>query len=104
MEKRDFKRIPANLILRFPSINTFDSGTLTNLSANGMYIKTDICFPIRSRFAVLVQLKDEILKVPVKIVRIVKSGDFYEGMGVKIVNQSKKYLELLIKLNFSSQS
>ena len=104
MEKRDFKRIPANLILRFHSCNTVTSGSLTNLSASGMYIEADVCFPIKSRFNVLVQLKDEILKVPVKIVRIVKSGDFYEGMGVKIVNQSKKYLELLIKLNFSSQS
>lgn len=104
MEKRDFKRIPANLILRFPSSNTLNSGTLTNLSANGMYIKAEMSFPIKSRFAVLVQLKDEILKVPVKIVRIVKSGNFYEGMGVMILNQQKKYLELLMKLNCNSQS
>jgi hypothetical protein len=104
MEKRDFKRIPANLILRFPSCNTFNSGTLTNLSANGMYISADMSFPIKSTFSVFVQLKNEILKVRVKIVRIVKSGNFYEGMGVMILNQQKKYLELLIKLNGSSQS
>jgi hypothetical protein len=99
MEKRNFKRIPANLILKFPSCNTFNSGTLTNLSANGMYIEADVCFPIKSRFNVLVQLRDEILMVPVKIVRIVKSGNFYQGLGVKILKQPKKYLELLMKLN-----
>ena len=104
MEKRDFKRIPAKLVLRFPACNTFNLGTLTNLSANGMYIKAEISFPVKSRFAVFLQLKKEILKVRVKIVRIVKSGDFYEGMGVKILNQQKKYLELLMKLNGSSQS
>ena len=104
MEKRDFKRIPTSLILRFPSCNTFTSGSLTNLSASGMYIEADVCFPIKSKFNVLVQLKDEILKVPVKIVRLVKSGNFYEGIGVKILNQPKKYLELLMKLNVSSQS
>ena len=104
MEKRDFQRIPANLILRFPSCNTFDSATLTNLSASGMYIKADVCFPIQSRFNVLVQLKDEILNVPVKIVRIVKSGNFYEGIGVKVLKQTNKYLDVLMKLNYSSQS
>ena len=104
MEKRTFKRIPANLVLRYPSCNTFNSGTLTDLSANGMYIKAEMRFPLKSRFSVFVQLKDEILKVRVKIVRIVKSGDFYKGMGVKILNLPKRYLELLIKLNLSSES
>ena len=104
MEKRDFKRIPANLILRFPSCNTVNLGTLANLSASGMYIQADVCFPIKSRLNVLVQLKDEILDVPVKIVRIVKSGNFYQGIGVKVLKKTNNYLELLMKLNYSSQS
>jgi Tfp pilus assembly protein PilZ len=104
MHTRDAERISTDLKLRFPCRNTFYSGTVTNLSENGMFINADISFPIKSSFEVFVQLKNEKLNVPVKIVRIVKSGGFYEGMGVKILNLPKKYLELLIKLNLSSQS
>ena len=99
MEKRGFDRIHIYLSSRFPCGNTFCSGTVTNLSENGMFINAEIYFPVKTKFEVLVQLKDEILKIPVKIVRIVKSGNIYEGMGVKLLNLPKKYLELLIKLN-----
>lgn len=104
MEKRNYRRIPARLQLRFPSCNTFNLGTLTNLSANGMYIKAEMSFPMKSTFAVFVHLKNEILKVRVKIVRLVKSGDFYEGMGVRILNQPKRYIKLLMALNGDSHS
>jgi hypothetical protein len=75
-----------------------------NISGNGMYINSEMCFPIKSSFRVFIQLKDEILKVPVKIVRTVKSGNIYEGMGVTLLNLPKKYLELLSKFNIDSQS
>ena len=75
-----------------------------NISGNGMYINSEMCFPIKSSFRVFIQLKDGILKVPVKIVRTVKSGNIYEGMGVKLLNLPKKYLELLSNKRFSDSS
>jgi hypothetical protein len=73
------------------------------MSGNGMYINSEMCFPIKSIFRVFIKLNDGILKVPVKIVRTAKSGNIYEGMGVTLLNLSKQYLELLIKLNGSAQ-
>ena len=104
MPKRESERIPTNLEVRFPCCNTFYSGTVRNFSENGMYIDAEIYFPIESRFVVLLKMKDDILKVPVKIVRTVKSGNTFKGMGVKLLNLPKEYLELLIEHNLVSLS
>lgn len=104
MPKRESERILSNVPLIFPCCNTFYSGTVKNLSENGMFINAEICFPIESRFEILIKMKKDIFKVPVKLVRIVKSGDTYEGMGVKLLNLPEKYLELLIKQTLGSLS
>jgi hypothetical protein len=103
MHKRDSERISANIPLRFPCCDTFNSGKATNLSGNGMYIDAEMCFPMKSSFEVLVELKDEILEIPVEIVRLSKKGNKYKGMGVALLSLPKKYLELLIKLKLGSQ-
>ena len=99
MEKRASKRVNEKLSVRFPGRNTFYSGTATDLSETGMFINSEIYFPIQSEFEMLVLLKEDVLKVPVKIARIVKRDDSYDGMGVELLNLPKKYLEHLIKLN-----
>lgn len=95
MHNRNSERIPVNLALRFPFSNTFIPGTVTNLSEDGMFIDTELCFPLASKFEVLIKLKNEILAIPVQIVRIVKSNKRYQGMGVRILNSPPKYLEFL---------
>jgi hypothetical protein len=95
MHKRDSERIPVNLALRFPFSNTFIPGTVANLSEKGMFIDTELCFPLESKFEVLIKLEDGILTLPVQIVRIVKSDNKYTGMGVRILNSPQKYSEYL---------
>ncbi len=95
MQRRAFERIPANLQTKFFSDNTICTGTVTNLSENGMFINTRMCFPFNSMFEIRIPLKEEILKVPVKISRIVKTGDFYDGIGVKLLNPPRNYLEFV---------
>jgi hypothetical protein len=104
LEKRSSKRIAANIALRFPCCNMIYSGTMTNLSENGMLINSEISFPIHSKFDILIPLKEDVLKVPVKISRLVKTGNIYNGMGVELLDLPKKYLEFLIKLNFEYQA
>lgn len=99
MEKRASKRINEKLPVRFAGHNTFYSGTVTDLSETGMFVNSEIYFPMQSEFEILVLLKKDILKVPVKIARIEKTGDSYNGMGVELLNLPKKYLEHLIKLD-----
>lgn len=99
MEKRDSRRIRANLRLKYPCRGTLCSGTAVNLSESGMFIDTEMDFPVQSRFDILIPLRGDALKVPVKISRLVRAGNRYNGMGVKLLDLPKEYLEFLIKLN-----
>ena len=47
------------MALRFPFSNTFIPGTVTNLSENGMFIDTELCFPLESKFEVIIKLNNE---------------------------------------------
>ncbi len=71
-----------------------------------MYIETIISkmtsFPLSPVFEIHIPLKDEVLKVHAKMVRLVQSADFYEGMGVKLLDIPPAYLEFLIRLNLGS--
>jgi len=102
MHKRNTERISVNMSLRFPFSNTFIPGTVTNLSENGMFIDTELCFPLESKFEVLIKLNREILTIPVQIARIVKSNNKYTGMGVRILNYPPRYLEFLINHSLCS--
>jgi hypothetical protein len=99
VKKRASKRVNEKLPVRFPGHNTFYSGTVTDLSETGMFINSEIYFPIQSEFEMIVLLKEDLLRVPVKIARIVKTGDIYVGMGVELLNLPKEYLEHVIRLN-----
>ncbi len=95
--------MPINLSARFPCANSFCPGTITDLSESGLFISTDLCFPIDAKIDVLIRLKNEILKLPVRIVRIVKSGYKYSGMGVRILSIPQQYLEFVIKLHLNEE-
>jgi hypothetical protein len=103
MNKRTFDRTSVNLALRFPFSNTFIPGTVTDLSENGMFINTELCFPLESKFEVLIKLKNGILTIPVQIARVVRSNNKYSGMGVKILTSPPEYLEYLSSLVLCSE-
>ncbi len=98
MQRRAFERIPTNLQTTFLSDNTSYTGTVTDLSENGMFINTRVDFPFNSRLEIRIPLKEEILKVPVKVSRIKKTDDFYDGMGVELLNPPPNYLEFVNRL------
>jgi hypothetical protein len=104
MNKRNSERISVNLALRFPFSNTYIPGTVTDLSENGMFIDTELCFPLESKFEVLIKLKNEILTIPVQIARVVKSNNKYSGMGVRILNSPPEYRAFLSSLVVCSDS
>jgi hypothetical protein len=102
MEKRDFKRIDASLETHYLDIRCF--GTVTNISGNGMFIKSPkIIFPLNLQFEISLPFKEEMLNVPVINKRLSESNGYYDGMGVEVLNIQKNYLELLIKLNLCSE-
>lgn len=94
-ERRAFKRIPTDIGVNFFFGNSLISGKITNLSENGMFVNTKICFPLHARFEILLPIKEEVLNIPVKVSRVVKKGDFYDTMGIEVLSQSNKYLNFV---------
>lgn len=98
MEKRVFERMPTNIEAKFFCGNTMHTGTVTNISENGMFINTRMCLPFDSQFQILLPLKGDVLKVPVRVSRMVKVNDFYEGMGLSLVGGNSGYRDFVTKL------
>jgi hypothetical protein len=96
MKKRAFERIPLNIQVRFFSGTKEYSGIATNLSEKGMFISTEVSFPLKQQVEILISLKEEILKIPANIISFEKSGDIYIGIGVELFNPPPtKYLEFV---------
>jgi hypothetical protein len=80
--KRAYERIPTNINARFFYSRTLYTGVVTNLSKNGMFIKTCMCFPFESKFEILLLLKEEVLKVPVEVVRLLSTYDIVKAWAL----------------------
>ena len=100
IEKRAFDRIPVNL--EFHGFNMYYFGTVTNLSEEGMFIRSQkINFPLDVQFEVSIPLKHETLNVPVKVKRVTKSIGYYDGIGVELMKQPYKYIKLIRRLKLA---
>jgi hypothetical protein len=96
MERRAFGRIPSNIKIRFQCDGMDYSGTVANLSENGMFINTEeTCFPYNLPFEVLIPLKNKILHVPINLIRMISSPNSHNGIGVRLLNPPQNYLELV---------
>ena len=104
MEKRVNKRIEANKEIIFASDKTKRYGTLVNCSEKGMYIKPSLSTPVHSVYEICIPLKKEVLKIPGRVVRVEKNGDYYNGFGLELIKFPKSYLKYLIKLDLIHES
>lgn len=96
IKKRAFKRFPSHINVRFNCGDTDYSGTITNISKGGMFIKTGrMSFPFESQFIVVMILDGGVLHVRVKVIRITKSDDIYNGIGVALLDAPREYLSLV---------
>jgi c-di-GMP-binding flagellar brake protein YcgR len=96
MQRRAFERVPANIKVKFFCCESHYDGTIMNLSQGGMYISTDeMRFPFDSEINIIIPMSSDILKIPVKIMRITKSSDFYDGMGVSVLEPSGQYIDFV---------
>ncbi len=84
-----------SLKVNFSISNEINSGTLTNLSKNGMFIKAKNCFPPKTKIDILIPSDKGVVSVPVKVRRLWKVNNDYDGMGVELMNPSNQYYEFL---------
>ena len=96
MEKRAFRRYPVNINVKFYCCSSVYSGTVKNLSENGMYIDTtEMHFPSDSRLEIVFATDELKFHVPVKFVRLTTSPDYQDGFAVEISNPPREYYKLL---------
>ena len=94
-ERRLFRRIPVNIDVSFSYSNMFYSGIITNLSETGMFINTRQSLPIGTILVVIIRRESELTKVFVKVKRMERSHNDYEGIAVKLISPSEVYSGLV---------
>jgi predicted mannosyl-3-phosphoglycerate phosphatase (HAD superfamily) len=96
MEKRAFERIPSNIEVTFLCNNLDYTGTIMNISENGMLINTEeMCSPFDSHFKVHIPFKDQVISVSVNLNRIILSPDSHDGIGVELSEAAPEFVELV---------
>jgi hypothetical protein len=99
--RRSVKRIPINRKIRYSFGNEIHSGTITNISAHGMFVRTGTFFPLKAEFNIYIKSREKIITVQAKVNRLLKTGDKYDGMGVELLNPPEQYHELLRVVGWS---
>ncbi len=105
MDNRAFKRIPTNIEVKFHCKHMDYLGTITNISENGMYIRTDeMCSPFDSQFDIFILLENDTMQVPVNLCRIILSPNNDDGIGVNMLTPSAEYKEFVNSIKTAVQS
>ncbi len=95
LQKRAHERRPACLVVKFPHNNTTCYGIVKNISEKGMCINSGVCLPSGAFVDLIIPLKNEELQLPVNVRWIAKTGDFYDAMGIEVLQSSGKYLKIV---------
>lgn len=98
MEKRAFDRIPSDIRVIFFSGTQEYYGTVTNLSEKGMFINTEVNFPLQLQLKILMPWQTDTLWLHAMIRSFGTSGNSYNGIGVELVSPSPRYLEFVDSL------
>jgi hypothetical protein len=99
MNQRAFERIAANQFVKYYRGNILCPARITNVSRNGMLINSQLLFPRYSKFEIHLPLEEKDLKIHVKVARLIKRGDTYNGMGVELSKPSEEYLNFVDTLS-----
>lgn len=101
MNKRFYERVHTSLDVKLICDRKVHSGVVTNISRNGMCINSDLPNPSEMKSCeVMIHWHKEVMKVPVKVLRVIRSDETSEGMGVELIQSPKKYLEFVDTLHF----
>jgi len=104
MEKRAFERIDTNIPVKYFCENMLYTGTIKNLSENGMYIRTSNFLPCRDRIEMIIPLKDQVTTFKSRIRRIEKINDAIFNIGVEILNPPASFIAFVADLKYASKS
>lgn len=103
MEKRANNRISTDQKIVIAYGDEIRSAIISNCSAIGMYVESGASFPLDTVFKIIIPLKDEVLEIPVKVVRLAET-EGYIGMSLELLEVSSAYMEFLIRFELGSYS
>jgi hypothetical protein len=108
MERRTYERLPAKLQAKLFYGNTTYTGTVSNLSENGMFICTRTSFPVDSIFEITLLQNGKSYKIMVQVRRMAKACGHYpdteeHGIGVMLLEPPRDYLEFISKCRLPKQ-
>jgi c-di-GMP-binding flagellar brake protein YcgR len=103
MNRRAFERIDTSLPVKYFCEESLLSGTVKNLSENGMFISTGNFLPCSDRLEIIVPLEDEISKFYARIRRIEKVDDLNYSMGIELIDPPDNYRKFVDNLKISVQ-
>ena len=98
MKRRVVERVPASINVRLLNSETESSGTVKNLSEKGMFISTELGFPLAPQLKILFFLEKDVLHLPGNVRSLNKSGEIYNGIGVELINPPQDYIEFVSSL------
>jgi hypothetical protein len=112
MKKRAYERVSLDRKVQFLISDELYPATIKNISQNGMFIETeeplpfhsnlDANLPFKYNLRVLIDFKNDILEVPVRVKRLVKNGSFFNGMGVALIDTSQEYMDFMSGLTVAN--
>ncbi len=101
LEKRSHERIQTLLDVKVLNDGSLHKGLVTNLSEKGMYFITSASVSSGLNIELIFPLEGDDLKVPVKIIRTIKTGRLYDDFGAELLNSSQDYIEFVHSLKAS---
>ncbi|HBH61326.1 MAG TPA: hypothetical protein DDX85_06220 [Nitrospiraceae bacterium] len=104
MNRRSFDRVDMSLPVKYMCEDMLYSGTIKNLSENGMFIKTSNFLPCVNWIEIFVPLEEEISKFFARIRRIEKIDDANFSMGIELLNPPYSYIEFVGNLKAAMKS
>lgn len=100
VDRRAYERYPASLQARLFFGNMIYSGKVTNISKKGMFVNTNIRFPVNTEFMMVVLLNNRTVKIPIKVRRTIKRESGYNsrtdcGIGVELLDAPQPYIDFV---------
>jgi hypothetical protein len=100
-EKRKYKRLETNLYVQFFHDDSLYDGLVTDLSEIGIGFITGAYFTPGLILMMHTPQREEVLNVPVKISRAVKTGSLYDDFGAEVLNPPPNFLDFVGSLRSS---
>jgi len=99
MARRSTWRIPVRLSVILNCGSKVAPGTVKNISETGMFISAEVTDVAEdAKFDISIPLKEGVLHVPGKLVRLSKMNGSCRGIAVELLDPPKNYLDFVENL------